>query len=124
MPPSDRTRLLHMLDAAREALAFAAGRTAADLGHDRLLALALVKCIEIVGEAASKVSAETRREVDRIPWMDIVGMRNRLIHAYFDIDLNRVCDTITTDLPPLVATLELALSNPATGGHDAAAQQT
>ena len=108
-----------MLDAAREAVAFASGRTAADLGQDRLLALALVKCIEIVGEAASKVSSETRRVVDQVPWVDIAGMRNRLIHAYFDIDLERVCDTITTDLPPLIETLESALGNPATGSRDA-----
>ncbi len=70
-----------MLDAAREAVTFASGRTATDLAQDRLLALALVKCIEIIGEAESKVSPDTRRELDRIPWVDIVGMRNRLIHA-------------------------------------------
>jgi uncharacterized protein with HEPN domain len=82
MLPNDRTRLLHMLDAAREAVTFAHGRTAADLAQDRLLALALLKCIEIIGEAASKVSSDTRSKLNQIPWIDIVGMRNRLIHAY------------------------------------------
>jgi uncharacterized protein with HEPN domain len=99
-----------MLDAAREAVTFASGRTAADLAHDRLLALALVKCIEIIGEAASNVSSETRSKLHQIPWVDIIGMRNRLIHAYFDIDFDRVRDTITADIPPLIGSLELALS--------------
>lgn len=108
MPPSDRTRLLHMLDAAREAVTFASGRSVADLARDRLLTLALVKCVEIIGEAASKVSPETRREWDQIPWGDIVGPRNRLIHAYFEIGPERVCDPIASDLRPLIASLERA----------------
>lgn len=117
MPPNDRIRLLHMLDAAREAAAFASGRTSEDLANDRLLALALVKCVEIIGEAASKVSAETRSRLGGIPWVDIIGMRHRLIHAYFDIDFERVSDTITADLPPLIARLESALGGFDTGAH-------
>ena len=110
MPPSDRTRLLHMLDAAREAVTYAAGRSANELAQDRLLALALVKCIEIIGEAASKIDPGIQSSHLDIPWADIVGMRNRLIHAYFDIDFQRVSDTITTDLPPLIANLERILA--------------
>jgi len=106
MTKSDEVRLRHMLDAAREALGFAAGRSRADLDSDRMLVLSLVKSIEIVGEAASKVSEETRREHPTLPWIDIVGMRNRLIHAYYDVDLDRVWDTLNADLPPLVAELE------------------
>jgi uncharacterized protein with HEPN domain len=98
-----------MLDAAREAVSFASGRNAVDLAQDRVLALALVKCIEIIGEAASRIGPETRRELEQVPWADIVGMRNRLIHAYFDIDLDRIHDTITNDLAPLILSLELAL---------------
>ncbi len=60
MPPSDLVRLRHMLDAAREAIRFAGGKTAQDLKSDRVLSLALVKCIEIIGEAATKVTNETR----------------------------------------------------------------
>ena len=63
-----------MLEAAHEAVTFASGCTAADLTQDRMLALALVKCIEIIGEAASKVTPETRRQLEAIPWMDIVGL--------------------------------------------------
>lgn len=95
-----------MLDSAREALTFARGRSRSDLDHDRMLVLALVKCIEIVGEAAASVGQETRARCATIPWADIIGMRNRLVHAYFDIDNDRVWDTTTNDLPPLVSELE------------------
>ena len=111
MHVSDAVRLRHMLDAAREAVAFATGRSRDDLLRDRVLTLALLKCIEIVGEAASKISPELRSLHPEIPWADIVGMRNRLIHVYFDVDPDRLCDTITGDLPPLIATLERVLSS-------------
>jgi len=79
--------------------------------QDRLLSLALVRCIEIIGEAASKVSPETRSKYAEVPWADIIGMRHRLVHAYFEIDLGRVCDTLAADLPPLILQLERILSN-------------
>lgn len=106
MRHDDWVRTRHMLDAATEALSFARGSTRDSLKQDRKLALALVKSIEIIGEAAAKVSDECQRGHPQIPWASIVGMRNRLIHAYFDVDLDRVWDTITDDLPPLVAELE------------------
>ena len=109
MPPNDRVRLRHMLDAASQALEFGAGHTREDLEIDRMRALAIVRCIEIIGEAAAKVTDETRVTHADIPWGDIVGMRNRLIHAYFDIDLDRVCDTLANDLAPLMAALRQML---------------
>jgi uncharacterized protein with HEPN domain len=69
-----------------------------------------VKCIEIVGEAASRISEETRQQAPQMPWQDIVSMRNRLIHAYFDVDLDRVWDTVEGDLPFLMTQLEALLS--------------
>jgi uncharacterized protein with HEPN domain len=111
MPPSDVVRLRHMLDAAREAVAFGAGRTPEDLTRDRILTLALVKCIEIIGEAAAKVSTSTRTSTPQIPWSDIIGMRNRLIHVYFDVDVKRVSDTLANDLPPLIALLEKTVAS-------------
>lgn len=110
MSESDLVRVRHMLDAAREALEFGSGKSPEDLRQDRLLTLALLKCIEIIGEAASKVSPELRAEHPGIPWTDIVGMRHRLVHVYFDVDLSRVCDTLTDDLPPLIPALERILS--------------
>jgi len=106
MSKDDWVRLRHMLDAANEALGFARGKTRKDLGSDRQLILSLVKCIEIVGEAAARVSEPTRAKCPEIPWTSIVGMRNRLIHGYYDIDLDRVWDTIKDDLPPLIAALK------------------
>jgi uncharacterized protein with HEPN domain len=106
MRPEDEERLRHMLDAAREALSFAAERTRADLDHDRLLELGLVKEVEIIGEAAAGVTDEVRAMLPQIPWLDIIGMRHRLVHAYFDINLNVLWRTVQEDLPPLVAALE------------------
>ncbi len=106
MLKADLVRVRHMLDAARDAIAFSTNKTRHDLDTDRMLVLSLVKSIEIIGEAASKVSKESREQFPEIPWAVIVAMRNRLIHAYYDVDLDRVWDTVTSDLPPLIRSLE------------------
>ena len=98
-----------MLDAANEALTFIQGKNRADLDIDRMLVLSLIRELEIIGEAASKISAETRSQNTSIPWQDISGMRNRLIHAYFDVDLDTVWSTVSRDLPTLKAELEKIL---------------
>jgi uncharacterized protein with HEPN domain len=95
-----------MLDAAREALSFSEGKTRMDLNINRMLVLSLVKEIEIIGEAAVKVSPDTRGEILQIPWDQIIGMRNRLIHAYFEIDLDVLWKTILEDIPPLIKELQ------------------
>lgn len=98
-----------MCDAAEQAIAFAKGRSRSDLGSDRMLAFALVKALEIVGEAANQVAKETRDRYPKIPWLEIVGMRHRLIHAYFDIDLDILWQTVQGDLPSLVPEIRNAL---------------
>ncbi|WP_242359887.1 DUF86 domain-containing protein [Anaeromyxobacter sp. SG17] len=95
-----------MLDAAREAMSFAAGRSRGDLERDRMLVLAIVKDVEIIGEAAARVSPAMQASHPEIPWAQIIATRNRLIHAYFDVDLQVVWDTVTDDLPQLVRLLE------------------
>ena len=100
-----------MLDAAHEAQSFIQGRSRDDVNSDRMLLLSLVKSIEIIGEAAGRVTPRGRAQYQTIPWVDIIGMRNRLIHAYFDVDLDRVWDTISDDLPPLISELERILSD-------------
>ena len=110
MNDSDLVRLQHMLDASREALSFLDGCTLDDLKTDRMRALALVKELEIIGEAASKVSEEVRVLATDIPWPIIVGMRNRLIHAYFDVSIEIVWTTATSKLPELIERLESLLS--------------
>lgn len=76
-----------------------------------MLVLSLVKSIEPIGEAASRVSPACQSKCPSIPWPEIIGMRNRLIHAYFDINLDIVWRTITEELPPLIVELEKALSS-------------
>jgi uncharacterized protein with HEPN domain len=110
MRRDDLIRVRHMLEAAKDAVFFARNKIRADLDSDRMLTLSIIKSVEILGEAASKVTKEGREGYGQIPWSDIVAMRNRLIHVYFDIDLDRVWDTISEDLPPLIAALEAVLA--------------
>ncbi len=110
MKDSDRERLGHMLDAAREAISFTHGRASDDLLRDRMLLLSLVKEIEIIGEAASRVSPEGRSEAHEIPWAKVTAMRNRLTHGYFDWNLEVIWSTLTSNLPELVRELERLLS--------------
>lgn len=95
-----------MCDSIREALTFAKGKTLADLEEDRQLTLALIKEIEILGEAAGKVSANFRKKHPQIPWDLIIATRDRLIHGYFDVDTEIVWKTISEDLPALLGVLE------------------
>jgi uncharacterized protein with HEPN domain len=111
MKRDDRIRLEHMLEAARQAVGAASEKVREDLDRDRFLVLGLMKCLEIIGEAASKLSVETRVRYPDIPWPQIIGMRNRLIHAYFDTNLDRIWDTLKEDLPSLIQTLERVLQN-------------
>jgi len=106
----DFIRLRHMLDAAREACIMVDGENREALDSDRKLSLALVRLIEIVGEAATNVSQEKQSSLIEIPWRDLIGMRNRIVHAYFDVNLDIVWQTITEDFPILIAILEKILS--------------
>ena len=106
----DRTRLLHMRDAAREAVGFVRNGKREDLDNNRMLTLAVVKEIEIIGEAASRVSAECQAKHPQLMWRQMVGMRNRLTHAYFEVDLDIVWEVVTHDLPPLIEALEVILA--------------
>jgi uncharacterized protein with HEPN domain len=111
LPKDDRIRLQHMLDAARKARRLAAGsdRKALD-DEDNPLTDALSHLISVIGEAAARVNPGTRSELDEIPWSDIVGMRNRLIHAYFDINLDILWATVQGSLAPIIQALESVLS--------------
>ena len=95
-----------MIDAAREAMSFVQGRTRTDLSSDRMLVLSLVKAIEIAGETAYQITETTRDELQAVPWDDIIGMRHRLVHAYFDINLDVLWKTVQDDLPILIALIE------------------
>ena len=102
MPPDDDVRLRHLVDAAETAIRFASDRSRADLDTDEMLALALTKLVEIVGEAAKQVSGETKDAHPEIPWSAAARMRDRLVHHYFDIDLDVLWSTVRQDLPALL----------------------
>ena len=99
-------RLRHMLNHAREAVAMVRGKTRADLDTDRQLNLALVRLLEIIGEAASRIPESERPADSSIPWVQIVSLRNRLIHGYDAVDFDVVWQILTCDLPPLIECLD------------------
>ena len=105
MRPDDVIRVRHMIEAAEAVMRFLSGRDRAALDDDRMLLFALTRAVEIIGEAASKVSMETRDEAPFIPWAEIVSMRNRLIHAYFDIDHDILWKTAVEEVPELLGLL-------------------
>ncbi len=88
MAKTDAVRLQHMIDAAQKALTFTHGRSRRDLDDDEMLALAVVRLVEIVGEAAKNVSDSTKAHSPHIPWRQIAGTRDRLSHAYFEVNLD------------------------------------
>lgn len=105
-PKDERVRIRHMHDAALEAQGFMRGRTRADLDTDRMLALAVVRLLEIIGEAAKNVPPDIRDATPQLPWSQIARMRDHLAHGYFDVNLDRVWEVVSNDLPLLVAALE------------------
>jgi uncharacterized protein with HEPN domain len=111
----DETRARHMRDAAREAQEFARDRARPDLDRDRMLYGALVWSLTIIGEAASNLTPELRASLSGVPWSNIVGMRNRLVHGYYLIDADMVWETITLHVPPLVAALDEWLASQSGG---------
>lgn len=102
----DDAYLLDMLLAGRDAVEFSTGLTFREFERSRLHQNAVLKAIETVGEAGARISQETGKAHPEIPWNQIIGMRNRLVHAYFDINLRRVWETVQRDLPRLIALLE------------------
>ncbi len=103
---TDADRLYHMLASAKEALGYIQNKTRDDLDSDRQLVHSLVRCLEITGEAASKISPQLKDSNPQIPWEHITAMRNRLIHAYFDINLDIVWRTVQQELPGLIENIE------------------
>jgi uncharacterized protein with HEPN domain len=110
MREDDRIRLTHMVEAAEEIAQFIAGQSRAALDSDRKLLFAVVRAIEILGEAASRLSEETRLGAPSVPWKSIVGMRNRVVHAYWDVDPEIVWKTATEEVPHILPMLRALLN--------------
>lgn len=106
MHVDDTTRLQHVRDAAAAALRFIKGRERGDLDEDEMLMFSVVRALEIIGEAASKITEPTRAAYPDVPWQRIVGMRNWLAHAYFRVDPDLVWNTVTQELPALIDALK------------------
>lgn len=105
----DMVALRHMLDYAHTARRLANSRVRQDLDANEMLRLALTRAVEVIGEAASRVSPVRQQANPNIPWAQITGTRNRLIHGYDLVNLNILWDILTLDLPPLIAELERIL---------------
>ena len=105
----DETHLRDMLDYASKAVEAIRGRARADLDRDAILGAALERFVEIIGEAANRVQDERRRAMPDVPWKQIVGMRNRLIHGYIAVDLDILWNVVHDDLPALIERLEKEL---------------
>jgi uncharacterized protein with HEPN domain len=102
----DQAYFLDILIAARRARAYSAGMDWAAFEQSPLHQDAIVRRLEIIGEAARNVSQSARDAHPEIPWRQVIGMRNRVIHEYFRVDLQKVWDVVQNDLPVLIAALE------------------
>ncbi len=105
MSPDTRFRLEDMRRFAQEAIELLGERSAAEILGERIRELALVRLVELVGEAAARISDEARREHPNLPWREAVGLRNILIHGYGQIKIDIVVGTVREHFPPLVEAL-------------------
>lgn len=102
----DDAYLLDILESAKIALQHISETTQEDFYKDLLYQDAVVRRIEIIGEAARRISAETKRKYPQLPWKSMIGMRNVAIHEYDSVDLDVVWDVVQKDLPILISELE------------------
>lgn len=106
MLKSDLIRLRHIFDAAKEAVALASDNSRQDFKSNRTLCLSLIYLIANIGEAVRYISYTFRESHPEIPWNKMIGMRNRLIHGYFNVNLDTVWETVNEDLPQLIVQIE------------------
>ena len=102
----DDVHLFDIVDSAKTALLYVAGKSQSEFLSDRQCQDAVIRRLEIVGEAARRLSDETRAAHSQLPWQDVIGQRNILIHKYDDVDFTLVWETLKNDLPQLIAYLE------------------
>ena len=106
MRSEDKVRILHMIESAEKAQEFLAGKTYDDLQKNEQLAFAVVRALEIIGEAAAQTTQEFRDAYPNIQWRNIISMRNKLVHAYFDINYKIVWSAVKEDIPQLLQQLK------------------
>ncbi len=106
MRSEDKVRILHMIESAEKAQEFLADKTYDDLQKNEQLAFAVVRVLEIIGEAAAQTTQELHDAYPNIEWRNIISMRNKLVHAYFDINYKIVWSTVKEDIPRLLQHLK------------------
>ena len=106
MPKDELVYVGHMLDTAHEALLLVRGKTRQDYDSDTALRLALTHLIQVIGEAARRVSSQFRERHPEIPWDAIAGMRSKIVHDYMNVDEDIVWDSVTQELQPLIEDLK------------------
>ncbi len=105
----DITRIKHIIDASKECISFLENKSRKDLVANRMLNLSIVRLLEIIGEAARGISVQLREKYPDIPWRQMAGIRDRLIHGYYDIDMEIVWKTVKEDVPTIIPPLENVL---------------
>ena len=103
MKRNDTVYLSHILDAITQIETYTAGLSYDQFSQTRLVQDGVIRQLEIIGEASRNLSGELRNQHPELPWSQIIGMRNVLVHAYFVIDLDRLWETVKKDLRPLIA---------------------
>ncbi len=111
MSNRDYVRFQHMLDASQAAASHLLDKNREDLDHNRLLLNGVVRELEILGEAASRISSTVREQFPSLPWKEMIGLRNRLIHAYFDVNNQAIWLVVKESLPPLILQLKQILQD-------------
>jgi uncharacterized protein with HEPN domain len=106
MPKDELVYVGNMLDKAHEALSLVAGKSRQDYDRDTALRLALTHLIQVIGEAARRVSLQFRERHPEIPWDAIAGMRSKIVHDYMNVDEDIVWDSVTQELQPLIEELK------------------
>lgn len=106
MEKKDLNRLSHMLDAAKAILEHISNKKQSDLENNRLLLGGIIRELLLIGEAANAISPHAKSKIPSIPWREVIGMRNQLIHGYFDISHKIIWVTVSEDIPKLVSVLE------------------
>jgi uncharacterized protein with HEPN domain len=108
----DREYLADILESARLACQYVAGKTKRQFLRDVQCQDSVIRRLEVIGEAARRVSADGRASMPELPWPQMVGLRNVMIHEYDAVDLTVVWDTVRKDLPPLIESLQSVVPPP------------
>lgn len=107
----DRVYYHQMIDFCQEAIGYLEGVSKDEFAADRLRQRGLIYVVQIIGEAAKRISGVGRARISEIPWSNVIGMRNKRVHEYGEIDINEVWRTVKDNLPPLIRALEQALKD-------------